>query len=73
MDISKQIGINLKKARESKGISQETLASLADLDRTYIFSIEKGRRNISVLVLFKISRALKLSIHEILKDIENEL
>jgi transcriptional regulator with XRE-family HTH domain len=73
MDVQKVVGTNIKNIRESQKLSQEKLASLADLDRTYIFSIEKGRRNISINVLFKISKALNVSIHELVKNIEDEL
>lgn len=73
MDIKKIIGLNIREYRDLKGISQETLAHLSDVDRTYIFSIEKGRRNVSILVLFKISKALDVSIHDLLKNIEDEL
>lgn len=71
MDIQKVVGTNIKNIREGQKISQEKLAHLSDLDRTYIFSIEKGRRNISIKVLFKIAKALKVSIHELVKNIED--
>ena len=65
----KQIGENIKKLRIEKNISQEKLAELADLDRTYVHSIEKGDRNISVEVLLKLAQGLKVEITEILKDL----
>ena len=73
MDIQKIVGTNIRTIRESKKLSQEKLANLSDLDRTYVFSIEKGRRNISIKVLFKISNALNVSILELVKDVENEI
>ena len=51
MDIKKKFGKNLKRLRLEKGISQGSLALSADLDRTYIPSIEKGERNVSILLL----------------------
>ena len=71
MDIQKKLGHNIKSIRQNQNISQEKLAHLSDLDRTYISSIEKGRRNISIVVLFKIAKALDVSIYEILKNIED--
>jgi transcriptional regulator with XRE-family HTH domain len=71
MDIQKIVGTNIKNIRETKNLSQEKLADLSDLDRTYIFSIEKGRRNISIKVLFKIAKALEVSILELVKDLED--
>jgi len=62
MDITKKFGKQVKKLRLEKGLSQETLAHLADLDRTYIPSIEKGERNVSITVIEKIAKALKVKI-----------
>ncbi|MDA7803898.1 helix-turn-helix domain-containing protein [Crocinitomix sp.] len=67
--IQRQIGNNIKRLRVEKKISQEKLAELSDLDRTYIQSIEKGERNISVEVLLKLSVALRVEVTEILKDL----
>ena len=71
MDIQKVVGTNIRKIRESQKLSQEKLADLSELDRTYIFSIEKGRRNISIKVLFKIAKALNVSILELVKNLED--
>lgn len=68
MDIKKKFGANLKRLRLEKGISQESLALLADLDRTYIPSIEKGERNVSITVLEKLANALNVNISEFFKD-----
>jgi transcriptional regulator with XRE-family HTH domain len=64
MDIKKKVGNKLKKLRLDKGLSQEALANIAELDRTYIPSIEKGERNVSVTVLEKLAKALKISIKD---------
>ena len=67
MDIKKKFGERVKKLRLEKGWSQEKLALTADLDRTYIPSIEKGDRNVSITVIEKIANALEVEIIELLK------
>lgn len=64
MDIKIKVGQKLKEFRLKAGLSQEKLALNADLDRTYIPSIEKGERNISIVVLEKLAKALNVSIRD---------
>ncbi len=52
---------NVRLTRESLGISQEQLAELAELHRTYIGSVERGERNISLQNVERLARALKAS------------
>jgi transcriptional regulator with XRE-family HTH domain len=70
MDIRKQFGKRIKQLRQENELSQEALAHLAELDRTYIPSIEKGERNVSIEVIQKLSKAFKIKISELLKGIE---
>lgn len=49
----------VRRARKSAGLSQEELAFEAGLDRTYISQVERGKRNVTIVVLAKIARALK--------------
>lgn len=51
--------------RRKQGISQESLAHIAGLDRTYIGGIERGLRNPSLRNINKIAKALKVSIKEL--------
>lgn len=53
--------------RLKQGISQEELAFRADLDRTYIPSIEKGKRNVSIEVVEKLAKALNVEVPELFK------
>ena len=64
MKIRTEIGERIKKLRELSGLSQEKFASVCNLDRTYINSLENGRRNISVDTLGKICDAFKISYME---------
>ena len=68
MNIKQKFGTNLKKLRLAQGLSQEKLALIADLDRTYIPSIEKGLRNVSITVAEKLAFALNTDISEFFKD-----
>ena len=49
MDIKILVGKRVKELRNKLGMSQEELADFAGLDRTYITSVERGRRNISII------------------------
>lgn len=60
-----QFGQNVRRAREAMGISQEKLASLADMDRTYVGGVERGERNASLLNICKIADALGISLKEL--------
>lgn len=65
MDIKKKLGENVKVFRNSKGWSQEKLALQAGIDRTYLPSIEKGNRNVSITVVEKIATALEIEIKDL--------
>jgi len=54
-------GKNVRRVRQSKGYSQEHLAELAGLHRTYIGSIERGERNVSLLNIGKLAKALEVT------------
>lgn len=60
----KEIGIKISQRRNLLGISQEELADKADLDRTYISGIERGKRNVSVFTLKKILDSLELKLKD---------
>ncbi len=70
MDIKGKLRQRIKTLRQEKGMSQEALAHDADLDRTYIPSIEKGERNISITVIEKIAKALKVKMADLLNGID---
>jgi transcriptional regulator with XRE-family HTH domain len=61
-------GQRLRELRLTCGVSQETLAAKAGLDRTYVSSCERGKRNISILNIYKIAAALDLDPAELLKQ-----
>ena len=59
-DIKKLFGSNVKKYRLQKGISQEKLADISGLHRTYISDVERGIRSISLDNIKKIANALEI-------------
>lgn len=59
-----QVGKRIKELRHKLGISQEELADKANIHRTYIASLEVGKRNISIIALEKIVLALEVSLSE---------
>ena len=61
------VGKNVRKYREKKGISQEALADLAGVHRTYVTKVEQGKTNISVVNIFRIAEALDVEAKELLE------
>lgn len=58
LDIRRQFGVRLRGLRTGRQLSQEELAHLAGLDRTYVSSVERGRRNISLENICRLAEAL---------------
>jgi transcriptional regulator with XRE-family HTH domain len=69
-NVKQIIGNNIRTRRKEKGLSQEELAEKAALHRTYIGSVERGERNISVENIVSIARALHILPKELLEGIE---
>lgn len=58
----------LRILRKSKGLSQEALAELANLHRTYVSAVERGERNISIDNIEKLSIALGVDVTSLFQD-----
>jgi len=56
----------------ARGLTQETLAGRANLHRTYVGSVERGERNISLVNVERLARALKLTVCELLCDVRRK-
>jgi transcriptional regulator with XRE-family HTH domain len=69
MDIQVEIGLRIKEKRKALGLSQEQLALKADIDRTYMTSVENGKRNISIQNIEKIIKALDTTFEDLFKGI----
>ena len=61
-------GLRLRELRRARGLSQESLAELAALDRTYVSSCERGHRNISLENIYRLAAALGVEPAELLKQ-----
>jgi len=72
MSIAKSFGERLRQLRKERKISQEKLAELSGLHRTYISSLERGGRNPTLMSLSAIADALGVEISYLTKSIGNE-
>ena len=63
--ITTALGKRIKELRTKKGISQEKFALDIEMDRTYLASVEAGRRNISILNIKKIADGLGVTLSEL--------
>lgn len=63
-------GERVRKLRKEKGISQEELSFRADLHRTYIGMIERGEKNITLINIEKIAKALEISLDKLMSGLE---
>jgi len=64
-----QFGANLRSRRLALGLSQEEFAEKADLHWTYVGGIERGERNLGLLNIVKVARALKITPSELLTNV----
>lgn len=67
MDIREIFARNLRLARQERGLSQEELAHLADIDRTYVSSLERCVYSPSIEVLDRLAKALKVEAADLIK------
>ena len=64
-NIKIEFGRQVRKLREERGLSQEQLADLCELDRTYVGGVERGERNVSLINIIRISRGLEVEAKEL--------
>lgn len=68
MDVKLKIGLRIKELRDAKDMAQKDLAYAADLDRSYIASIENGQRNVSIVNIEKIAMALGVTLKQFFEN-----
>jgi transcriptional regulator with XRE-family HTH domain len=61
------LGRAIREARLAKGISQEKLALMAELDRSYVGRVERGDNNAALLTLMRLASALEISVAKLLQ------
>jgi transcriptional regulator with XRE-family HTH domain len=66
--INEEVGLNIRRIREERGVTQEKLANLAGLHRAYVGQIERGEKNIGLKNLDRIAKALNVNM-KVLLDI----
>lgn len=66
MDVRGRLGANVKRLREARGLSQENLAFEAEMHRTYVSGIERGRRNPTITIVERLAAALGATSCELL-------
>ncbi len=67
--ILKRFGKAVRAKRNDLGVSQEEFADMCGLDRTYVGGVERGERNLSLVNIERIAKALKISLSELFRDI----
>jgi transcriptional regulator with XRE-family HTH domain len=70
VDVKQKIGQRIKQLRELSEMSQKDLAYTADLDRSYIASVENGQRNVSIVNIEKIATALNVTLKDFFNNAE---
>lgn len=64
--VLRSLGYHLRQIRQQKQLRQKTVAKLCEMDSGSYSNIENGKRNITILTLFKISKVLNVSLTEIM-------
>ena len=59
-------GQQVRRIRKEKGLSQEALAALADIDRSYMGHIERGNKNVTLTKIYQIAKALDVQVCQLL-------
>lgn len=65
--ISKKLGVNIKRIRVKKKMTQGDICRKLDMDRSYMSAVESGKKNITLAILERLANALGVSVSELLK------
>lgn len=67
--IKKEFGERIKRLRSQENLSQEKFALQIDMDRTYLASVESGKRNISIENIYKIANGFGITLEELFRGL----
>jgi transcriptional regulator with XRE-family HTH domain len=68
MDMRRLVGRNVKRLREKKGLTQEQFAEISGFSQQYISSLERGRRNPTIITLYELSVALGVNHVDLIRQ-----
>ena len=68
MDIRKLLGANVRRDRDAADLSQEAVAERMGVDRAYISAVERGAQNVTLMLLWEISQALRVRPADLLDE-----
>lgn len=71
-EIHVEIGTRIRQLRIKKGFSQEKLAELSDLNTSYIGQVERGEKNPSVDIVYRIASALEIPMPDLFKHLSSD-
>jgi transcriptional regulator with XRE-family HTH domain len=70
LDVRERFGFAVRERREELGLTQEDLAEKAAIHRTYLSDIERGTRNVSLINIELLARALGVSLSDLFRDVD---
>lgn len=68
MNEIKRIGKNIAKYRKARGLTQEDLCGITEIDRSYLSQIETGRINVTIKTLVTIAKVLKVGLEDLVRE-----
>ena len=71
MDAVVLVGLNVRKVRKLRGMTQEQLGLDTEMERSYVSDLERGTRNPSVRAVERLARALDVQLHQLLMPVED--
>jgi transcriptional regulator with XRE-family HTH domain len=66
-DTAKKLGLNIKRLREAKGMTQGDLCRKLEVDRAYMSNVESGKKNPTLATIERIAKSLDVSMGELMK------
>ena len=71
MDMRQLVGRNFARLRKAKGLTQEEVEARSGVSQQYLSSLERGRRNPTVITLYELAQVLEVSVADLVRMDEN--